>query len=180
MKKGVIINQSQQAGTEFKNTYLISQCLYSMLKKTGYYDVRLVPCFRLNNTGSSDDTLLISSVNVANDYFYDLRKTFGKEDILQLDIHMDSFDGKAKGASAFFYPGSTAQNFANIIYEKLGGLLGKRSIESRGNLYTLKKSLARNVLVEFGFYDSQLNFVLDNLIDVCNLTHESIAKYFNI
>jgi hypothetical protein len=180
MKKAVILNQSQQLGNEWKGTYLITQCLYSVLLSTGLYNVKLVPCMRLDNQSSGDNTLLVSSVNLSNDYYGQLLHDFSKDDILQLDIHMDSFDGKAKGCSAFFYPGSKGSEFASLVYEKVGNILGKRTLESRGGLYTLKNSIARNVLVEFGFYDSQFQQVKDNLIPICNSTASAIKEYFKI
>lgn len=184
MNAAVIINQSQQKGKEWVITQMISQCLFNKIRMNDKIGTELVPCYRLTDQNSSDGELLTKSVDEAN-RLYELYRSngFTHDQIIQIDIHQDSYNKLATGISAFWLPGSVkGMKFANMLYNsELGDILGRRTLEARSDFYTLKKSDARNVLFEVGFYDTwQGNWTVENCCKVTDILEKTLYSYFGL
>ncbi|MES0334789.1 MAG: N-acetylmuramoyl-L-alanine amidase [Candidatus Magnetobacterium sp. LHC-1] len=182
--KALIINQSQQAGIEWQITSQIADCLYCTLNREGKIKVSLVPCYRRTDTIDSDSTLLIQSVNVANDFYKKYRAAgLSHMDICQIDIHADSLNGKTFGTSAL-YISENGNRLAEIVCRELSNLTpwGDRGIVKRTDLWTLKKSSAVNIVSEISFYDEsrQRQWMKDNVPLITNSLKNAIYKYHNV
>ena len=93
-----------------------------------------------------------------------------------VDIHTDAANGKARGTSAFYHPGSSkGEVLAAHLYNFVGGVGGvRRSMHSRTDLIALYGTKAVSALVELEFHDraDTANFVKDNW----NAYGEAVAK----
>ena len=93
-----------------------------------------------------------------------------------VDIHTDAVNGKARGTSAFYHPGSSkGEVLAAHLYNFVGGVGGvRRSMHSRTDLIALYGTKAVSALVELEFHDraDTADFVKDNW----NAYGEAVAK----
>lgn len=83
----------------------------------------------------------------------------GKYDLV-VELHLNAFDGKAKGTEVCYYPTSAkSKEVAQRINDKLDDIFTDRGIKARGNLYILNSTKPVAVLVEAFFCDSKEDYL---------------------
>ena len=101
-----------------------------------------------------------------------------------VDIHTDAANGKARGTSAFYYPGSSkGEVLAAHLYNFVGGVGGvRRSMHSRKDLIVLYGTKAVSALVELEFHDraDTANFVKDNWDAYGEAVAKAVLAYLGI
>lgn len=83
----------------------------------------------------------------------------GKYDLV-VELHLNAFNGSAKGTEVCYYPTSAkSKEVAQRINDKLDDIFVDRGIKARGNLYILNSTKPVAVLVEAFFCDSKEDYL---------------------
>lgn len=100
---------------------------------------------------------------------YKLKMASLKKYDIGVELHLNSYDGKAKGAETLYYPTSTkGKKLATCIQNRLKKEFTDRGIKERPGLYMLRKTSFPMVLVE--------SFFCDNKEDCNRVTKDRLAQ----
>lgn len=151
LKNGNITSASSKYGNEYKiNKILIEKVAY-WLKKAGVnVDVIMIP-----------EKTLSKASEEAN---YKLPKANSGKYSMIVELHLNSYNGTAKGAEVL-YSSSSGKVLANRIQKKLVAAgFANRNIKERTNLYMLSKTIPTAVIIESFFVDNKEDIDLYNKI----------------
>ena len=100
---------------------------------------------------------------------YKVEKSKAKKYDFGAEFHLNSADGKAKGAETLYYPTSKkGKTLATCIQNRLKKEFKDRGIKERPNLYMLKHTSFPMVIIE--------SFFCDNKEDCNRVTKERLAQ----
>lgn len=133
------------------NEYLyckkLAPVLQEFLKKGGATRVDVVVCPERQFTKSNQE----------KDYKLPIANS-GKYDLI-VELHLNAFNGSAKGTEVCYYPTSAkSKEVAQRINDKLDDIFVDRGIKARGNLYILNSTKPVAVLVEAFFCDNAQDY----------------------
>jgi hypothetical protein len=134
-KNALIINQSQQGMPEVGITQLISRELSNQVISDRLYDVGLVPLF--DRSGKTDNQLLDSSIQRANVLYDSFIRDHSNNDIRQIDIHADAFNGSSFGCSTH-YISARGSFTADCIYKSHHGKIMDNILTVNSKLYKIE------------------------------------------
>lgn len=178
-KGSIIINQSQQRGIETLFTRYIADELYSYTIKQNKLCAYFVKCVRPENLTGTDTTTLFNSIDSVKDYYNQALKYHLPDEIRQVDIHCNSYNGKESGLLLLWIsqPGHTLatniiSEFRKVYPTHIEGL------RRRLDLYTLKHSPAVNVVIECGYYDNMNDFTwfYEHTQSLVKAIHDGVLK----
>lgn len=79
---------------------------------------------------------------------------------LVIQLHLNAYDGTAKGCEVWYYPSSSSgMRYANNVCNKLGTVWKNRGIKESKTLYWLRKTIAPSILIESFFCDSASDYL---------------------
>nr|DAG56595.1 MAG TPA: Cell wall hydrolase autolysin [Caudoviricetes sp.] len=79
---------------------------------------------------------------------------------LVVQLHLNTFNEKAKGCEVWYYPSSAmGMQYANSVCNKLGMVWKNRGIKESKTLYWLRKTSAPSILIESFFCDNRNDYL---------------------
>ncbi|MDR1773440.1 MAG: N-acetylmuramoyl-L-alanine amidase, partial [Clostridioides sp.] len=135
----------------------LAPVLVSILKDQGN-DVTLLQCPEKVFTSASEEKS------------YKLSRINGQKFDLLVELHLNSYDGSAKGSETLYYS-TTGKTYAQRIVDKLGSIFTNRGVKDRPNLYILNSTDCIALICETFFCDN----ATDNTIQG-TYHYEKIAK----
>ena len=106
---------------------------------------------------------------------YKLGKINGKGYDLVIELHLNAFNGTAKGTEVLYYS-SKGKAVAQRINDKLDDIFVDRDIKKRDDLYILKQTDCTAVLVEAFFCDNKEDYSKANELHEKKLIAKKIAE----
>lgn len=140
----------------------IGNLVISKLKALGHTVIDVTP-----SSASSVGESLSKRVNTSNNSNVDL----------YISIHMNSFNGIAKGTEVFYYPKSIkGKDYAQKILSELIKLgFYNRGIKDGSSLYVIKSTKASSILVECCFIDNKEDMNKYNAENIANAIVKGIT-----
>ncbi|WP_286316877.1 N-acetylmuramoyl-L-alanine amidase [Romboutsia ilealis] len=114
----------------------------------------------LNTEGHSADVIVCPErefIKASEEKNYKLNKVNNKGYDLVAELHLNAYDGKAKGTEVLYYS-SKGKEYAQRVNDKLDDIFTDRDIKKRDDLYILTKTEPVAILIECFFCDSKEDY----------------------
>lgn len=106
---------------------------------------------------------------------YKLGKINGKGYDLVVELHLNAFNGNAKGTEVLYYS-EKGKAFAQRVNDKLDDIFTDRNVKQRKDLYILKQTDCPAILVEAFFCDNKEDYEKANEPHEMKLIAKKIAE----
>lgn len=142
----------------------VAPILANFLKVDGNV-VNVIICPERKFTSKNEERTY--KLNLINGHGYDLI----------IELHLNSFDGSAKGTEVLYYPTSKkSKEYAQRVNDKLDDIFFDRDIKARGDLYILRETDCNAILVESFFCDNKEDYLKSDEMHEKKLIAKKIAE----
>lgn len=111
---------------------------------------------------------------------YKLSRINGKGFDLVIELHLNCYNKTAKGTEVLYYPTSTkSKEYADRVVKKLSTKFTNRGVKARDDLYILRDTDCKSILIESFFCDNSTDCnIADNLgyKGIANLIAEGVLN----
>ncbi|EMJ5512789.1 TPA: N-acetylmuramoyl-L-alanine amidase [Clostridioides difficile] len=155
--KGGLCTSANGVVNEYQYCKMLSEFLVKILKAAGC-TVDVIICPERQFTSKIQERA------------YKLPRINGKKYDLVIELHLNSYNGSAKGTEVL-YCSNTGKMYAQRVVNKLGTVFTSRGVKDRPDLYMLNSTDCPAIMIETFFCDSKNDYDI-----ATKLGYESVAK----
>ncbi|WP_027702132.1 N-acetylmuramoyl-L-alanine amidase [Metaclostridioides mangenotii] len=129
---------------EYQYCKTLAPILVDILRKEGH-EVGVIICPERQFTCKNQERI------------YKLPRINGKKYDLVIELHLNSYNGSAKGTEVLYYS-NTGKMYAQRVVNKLGIVFDSRGVKDRPDLYMLNSTDCPAIMIETFFCDSKNDY----------------------